>query len=104
MNKYFVYILASKRNGTLYIGMTNDVERRIYEHKVGLLKGFTAKYSVKCLVYYETFDDPMSAITREKRMKKWKRAWKIKLIERVSPSWEDLSTDWYPPNDFLPLS
>ena len=103
MNKYFVYILASKRNGTLYIGMTNDIERRIYEHKVGILKGFTAKYGVKCLVYCETFDDPMSAIIREKRMKKWKRAWKIKPIEKVNPSWKDLSKGWYHPNDFLPL-
>jgi len=103
MKKYFVYILASKRNGTLYIGMTNDVERRIYEHKVGISNGFTAKYGVKSLVYYETFDDPMSAIIREKRMKKWKRAWKIKLIEKANPNWEDLSKEWYHPNDFLPL-
>ncbi len=83
--------------------MTNDVERRIYEHKVEILKEFTAKYGVKCLVYYETFDDPMSAIMKEKRMKKWKRAWKIKLIEKVNPNWKDLSNEWYHPNDFLPF-
>ena len=90
---YYIYILASKRNGTLYIGMTNNLLRRVYEHKNALVDGFTKKYSVKSLVYYEQIDDVNSAILREKRLKTWKRAWKIKLIEDFNPTWKDLYND-----------
>lgn len=87
---YYVYILASKRNGTLYIGVTNDLKRRIYEHKHDLVKGFTKEYGVHDLVYYEQHKNTEQAILREKQMKKWKRYWKIKLINRMNPTWEDL--------------
>ena len=90
MKQYYVYILASKKNGTLYIGVTNDLAKRIYEHKNNLVEGFTKKYHVHRLVYYEDTDDVTSAITREKQMKKWNRAWKIELIEKNNPEWKDL--------------
>ena len=90
MKQYYVYMLASKRNGTLYIGVTNDLIRRVYEHKQGLLKGFTKKYNVRRLVFYEETNDVESAITKEKQMKKWKRQWKIDLIQENNPEWEDL--------------
>ena len=86
---YFV-ILASQRNGTLYIGVTNDITRRIYEHKNNLIKGFTEKYKEHLLVYFEEFHNIDAAITREKQLKKWKRAWKLRLIESVNPEWDDL--------------
>lgn len=89
--QYYVYILSSKRNGTLYIGVTNDLKRRVYEHKNGLIDGFTKKYSIKNLVYYEQTNDIHEAILREKRLKKWNRSWKIKLIEEMNPDWKDLS-------------
>ena len=85
-----VYILASKRNGTLYIGVTSDLRKRIWEHREGFVEGFTKKYSVHRLVYYELFAEMYDAITREKRLKKWRRAWKIRLIEENNPSWDDL--------------
>ncbi|MEI7511767.1 MAG: GIY-YIG nuclease family protein [Candidatus Peregrinibacteria bacterium] len=101
---FFVYILASGRNGTLYIGVTNNLERRIYEHKTGVFEGFTKKYAVHHLVYYECFGDIREAILREKQMKKWKREWKLNLIEKENPEWNDLydtvSEDWgtgFPP-------
>jgi len=87
---YYVYILASKKNGTLYIGITNNLLRRIFEHKNNLIEGFTKKYSVHRLVYYEETDDVFYAIGREKQMKKWYREWKIRLIEEVNPEWNDL--------------
>ena len=90
MKTYFVYILASKRNGTLYIGVTNDLMRRVYEHKNNLINGFTQKYNVHQLVYYEQTSDIDSAIQREKRLKKWNRKWKLKLIEKENPNWNDL--------------
>ncbi len=90
MGQYFVYMLASKRNGTLYIGVTNNLLERVLQHKNDLLEGFTKKYAVHNLVYYESYEDIYSAIAREKRMKKWKREWKIKLIEKFNPNWEDL--------------
>lgn len=90
MRQYYVYILASKRNGTLYIGVTNDIVRRVYEHKEGLIEGFTKKYNIKMLVHVEETDDISVAITREKNLKKWKRSWKIQLIEKDNPQWEDL--------------
>jgi putative endonuclease len=90
MKGYYVYILTSKRNGTLYICVTNDLLRRIYEHKNDLIDGFTKKYQVKQLVYFESTNDIQSALTREKRLKKWKRKWKIELIEKSNPKWNDL--------------
>ena len=87
---YYVYILASRIGGTLYIGVTNDLVRRVFEHKSKLVESFTEKYDVVKLVYFEQFDDPENAIKREKRLKKWNRAWKIRLIEQHNPNWEDL--------------
>ncbi len=87
---FYVYILASKRNGTLYIGMTNSLKRRITEHKQGLIPGFTQRYNVKLLVYFEEFSDPRYAIEREKQLKWWRRKWKLELIESVNPEWKDL--------------
>jgi len=92
MNQYFVYILASKQNGTLYIGVTNNLIKRIYEHQNNVVKGFTQKYSVHTLVYYEIHIDSKEAIIREKQLKKWKRQWKIRLIEKENPLWKDLSS------------
>lgn len=91
MRRYFyVYILASKYNGTLYIGVTSDLPRRVREHREGLIDGFTKEHDVKLLVYYELYEDPMSAIRREKLIKKWRRAWKRMLIEERNPRWNDL--------------
>jgi putative endonuclease len=90
MKSYFVYIMASERNGTLYVGLTSDLRRRAYEHKHGLGEGFTKEYNVKKLVYYEVFDDPQNAIRREKRLKEWQRKWKLDLIEGLNPDWRDL--------------
>jgi len=87
---YFVYILAAKRNGTLYIGTTNNLIRRVHQHKHEVIKGFTKRYRIHLLVYYEVFDNPTEAIRREKQLKKWNRLWKLKLIESINPSWEDL--------------
>ena len=87
---YFVYILANKKNGTLYIGVTSDLKKRIYEHKEKMVDGFTKKYSVDKLVYYEQTDDIKEAILREKHLKKWRRDWKIQLIEEQNSKWEDL--------------
>ena len=87
---YCVYILASKRNGTLYVGVTNDLVRRVYEHKHDLVEGFTRKYQVHDLVYFEQTEEVISAITREKQIKKWNRAWKLELIEKANKGWRDL--------------
>jgi putative endonuclease len=86
----YVYILASRPRGTLYIGVTSDLIRRVHEHRSKAVPGFTKKYGVHRLVYFETFGDIESAILREKQMKEWKRAWKIKLLEAENPFWEDL--------------
>jgi putative endonuclease len=91
--KPYVYILASKRNGTLYVGVTSDLVQRIWQHKNDLVEGFTRKYGVHMLVYAEPHDDILSAIRREKAMKKWKRAWKITLIQEHNPTWRDLFRD-----------
>jgi len=91
MNNYYIYILASKKNGTLYIGVTSDLKKRIYQHKTKLVEGFTEKYKVDQLVYFEQTGDVTSAISREKQLKKWNRAWKIRLIEEDNPMWKDLS-------------
>jgi putative endonuclease len=85
-----VYILASARNGTLYVGVTSDVVKRGWEHRNGLVDGFTKKYSIHMLVYFEMHENMLAAITREKQIKKWNRAWKIRLIERGNPDWRDL--------------
>jgi putative endonuclease len=85
-----VYILASRKHGTLYIGVTNDLVRRVYEHKSKIVRGFTKQYDVTKLVWFEIYDDPTNAIAREKELKKWRREWKINLIERSNPGWVDL--------------
>ena len=90
MKTYFVYIIASKRNRTLYIGVTSNLVKRVYEHKNKLVEDFTKKHNVHVLVHYETIEDINSAITREKQLKKWKRQWKIELIEKNNPNWKDL--------------
>jgi len=87
---FFVYILASRRNGTLYVGMTDNLARRVWEHKSGAVPGFTRKYGVKILVWYEVHESRESAFQRERQLKKWNRAWKLELIERTNPSWRDL--------------
>jgi putative endonuclease len=87
---YYVYLLASKRNGTLYIGVTNDLVRRVWEHREGLVDGFTKTYGVKHLVHFETFEDINAAIHRETRLKKWKRQWKMDLIQSHNLMWDDL--------------
>jgi len=87
---FYVYILASRRNGTLYVGMTEDLPARICQHKEKVRPGFTSKYGVDLLVWYEEHDSRESAFTRERRIKKWRRAWKLELIERANPGWEDL--------------
>ena len=94
-NSYYVYILASKRNGTLYAGVINNLERRVYEHKNNLIKGFTKRYSVHKLVYYEETNDINEALLYEKRIKKWNRVWKIRLIEKDNLEWKDLVEQWY---------
>ncbi|MCB1195611.1 GIY-YIG nuclease family protein [bacterium] len=90
MNDYYVYILASKKHGTLYVGVTNNLLRRIHEHQNDLIEGFTKKYHIHTLVYYEQYDDIECAILREKRIKTWKRQWKVELIENENPEWNDL--------------
>ena len=87
---YYVYLLASKRNGTLYVGGTNDLVRRVWEHKNDLADGFTKRYSVHQLVWFEAAESPSAAILREKQIKKWNRRWKLKLIEQENPQWLDL--------------
>lgn len=90
MSRNYVYILASNKNGTLYIGVTSNIKKRIWEHKNKLVEGFTKKHKVDRLVYFEETSDIKSAILREKQMKKWNRAWKIRLIEKNDPKWKDL--------------
>jgi len=92
-NQYYVYILASRRNGTLYIGVTSDLVKRVYEHRSDVVAGFTKKYGVHRLVYYETVHEIDSAIAREKQLKRWERAWKVELIEKINHNWRDLYSD-----------
>jgi putative endonuclease len=87
---FYVYLLASKKHGTLYLGVTNDLVRRVYEHRAKVVAGFTKRYDVGKLVWFEIYDDVTSAITREKELKKWRRDWKIRLIEEENPGWVDL--------------
>jgi putative endonuclease len=93
VRKYFVYMLASKRNGTLYLGMTSNLLKRVYEHKNNLIERFSKRYNVHTLVYYEVYNNVYDAIAREKSIKKWKRSWKIGLLEKSNPEWKDLYHD-----------
>ena len=90
---YWVYILASRPRGTLYVGVTNDLRRRVWEHREGVVEGFTKEYGVKMLVYFEQHDSIEAAIEREKRVKRWVRSWKIDLIRSKNPDWRDLYDD-----------
>ena len=90
MKKGYIYILTNKQNGTLYVGVTSDLIRRVWEHKNKVVEGFTKKYGLDRLVYYEVFEDIENAILREKQLKKWHRDWKIGLIEKENPDWLDL--------------
>ena len=94
MQEYYVYILTNYTDSTLYIGVTNDLRRRLYEHKTKQLPGFTNKYNLTKLVYFEKTTDIKLAIQREKNLKKWNRAWKIDLIKKFNPTFEDLSDNW----------
>jgi putative endonuclease len=93
MKQYYVYTLSSRRNGTLHIGVTGDLIKRAYQHKHGLVEGFTKKYDVHNLTYYETDDSVYEALSRENQFKKWKRQWKIELIESMNQEWKDLYYD-----------
>jgi len=94
MKQYYVYIMTN-RSGTLYTGMTNDLKRRVYQHKRKLIPGFTTKYNIMRLVYYEETNDVRAAIAREKEIKGWLRKKKIALIESMNPEWKDLAADWF---------
>ncbi|MEE9285522.1 MAG: GIY-YIG nuclease family protein [Dehalococcoidia bacterium] len=96
MGRYYVYIMTN-RSDTLYVGVTNDLQRRVYEHKHGLVEGFTKKYRMGMLVYYEDTDDVQAAIRHERRIKGWRRSKKVELIESMNPQWRDLSEGWYAP-------
>jgi putative endonuclease len=87
---YYVYLMPSGRHGTLYLGVTNDLVRRAYEHKTKAVPGFTSRYSIDRLVWFECYDDPVNAIAQEKKLKKWRREWKVQLIEKQNPEWFDL--------------
>jgi putative endonuclease len=103
MREYYVYIMTNK-SGTLYTGVTNDLLRRVYEHKHKLIPGFTSKYNITCLVYYEATADIRAAIAREKQIKGWLRSKKIALIESVNPTWKDLSAEWFSNSEDTKLS
>ena len=94
METYYIYILSNHTNTTLYIGVTNNLRRRLYEHKNKLIEGFTSKYNINKLVYFEETTDIKAAIQREKNLKKWKREWKEELIKKSNPEFKDLSSDW----------
>jgi putative endonuclease len=87
---YYVYLLASQKHGTLYVGVTSNLLGRAYQHKTGAVRGFTRRYHVHLLVWFECYDDPLTAIAREKEIKKWRREWKVNLIENTNPEWLDL--------------
>ncbi len=91
--RFCVYIMANKRNGTIYIGVTNNLTRRVYEHRESLVEGFTSRYGLKMLVYYEVFDSISLAIQRETSLKRWSRRWKLALIEKGNPQWKDLAEE-----------
>ncbi|WP_298238142.1 GIY-YIG nuclease family protein [uncultured Algibacter sp.] len=94
IHQYYLYIITNKKNRTLYTGVTNDLERRMFEHKNKLVEGFSSQYNLNKLMYFETYQYVNDAIKREKNMKKWKRQWKINLIEEENANWVDLSRDW----------
>lgn len=96
MYSYYVYILASRQRGAIYTGMTNDLRRRVFEHKNKITKGFTSRYNIHRLVYFEIFSNPTDAIKREKQLKNWHRTWKIELIEKNNPTWQDLFEKFNP--------
>ncbi len=95
MKEYFVYMLTNKYHNVLYIGVTNNIRRRVYEHKNKFVYGFTSKYNCTILVWYEKFADVNLAIAREKQLKVWQRSWKNNLIEKQNPNWDDLAADWF---------
>ena len=95
IHQYYLYIITNKKNGVLYIGVTNNLERRMFEHKNKLIKGFSSRYNLDKLVYLEVYQYVEDAIKREKNMKKWKREWKVNLIVEDNPDWGDLSKDWF---------
>ena len=95
IHQYYLYIITNKKNGVLYIGVTNNLERRMLEHKNKLIKGFSSRYNLDKLVYLEAYQYVEDAIKREKNMKKWKREWKVNLIVEDNPDWGDLSKDWF---------
>ena len=95
IHQYYLYIITNKKNGVLYIGVTNNLERRMLEHKNKLIKGFSSRYNLDKLVYLEAYQYVEDAIKREKNMKKWKREWKINFIVEANPDWGDLSKDWF---------
>lgn len=90
MKKGFVYIMSNKQDGVLYIGVTSDIVKRVYEHKNSYVDGFTKQYNLKTLVYYEVYDDIEEAIKREKQLKNWHREWKVELVKKENPNWKDL--------------
>jgi len=94
--RYWIYILANTPSGTIYVGFTNSLRRRIWEHKTGAAPGFTKQYGLKSLIYFEEFRDVRMAIQREKEIKGWTRSRKIALFREINPMWRDLATDWYP--------
>jgi putative endonuclease len=93
---FYIYIMANERNGTLYVGHTDDLNRRVYGHQSGGVPGFTSKYGVKMLVYFEAFETREAAFARERAIKKWNRLWKLRLIERFNPEWRDLALELQP--------
>ena len=95
MENFFVYIITNKSRSTLYIGVTNNLERRLWEHRTKQVNGFSADYNLMYLLYHETYPDPQSAIAREKQLKGWRREKKVKLIEKINPRWMDLSESWF---------
>ena len=94
-HQYYIYIITNKKDGVLYIGVTNNLERRFFEHKNKLIKGFSSKYNLDKLIYFEEHQFIEEAKKREKNMKKWKRAWKINLVVKENPNWDDLAKNWY---------
>ena len=93
---FYVCVLATRKDGPLYVGVTSDLHKRVFEHKTHAIPGFTARYNVDRLVYFEVFENPEAAIAREKQLKKWRRAWEIELIERDNPEWRDLAEEFIP--------
>jgi putative endonuclease len=104
LKQFFVYILCSKRNGTLYTGVTSNLLKRVYEHKNDLVEGFTKKYGIHCLVWYEAHGSAETAIPREKQIKKWNRQWKLELIKQGNPDWNDLYDELVNANTGFPLT